>query len=117
MKYVFSLYLFGLFMTATSAKANIINIYHINHLDNAKMVKRIFVDKYGLPEKMISLFLLESNDQEDCPIKVDKRLMNLCVTKKGKLKLLPSNIDFLKESLSIFRISTVSTKQEISNDA
>ena len=93
MKFIFNLLLLFCF----SAKANVINIYHEKNLNKAKIVKKIFFTKYSIPENLI--LITESN----CDNLVDKRFLNLCITKKGKLITLPSHISFLKKSLKAFQ--------------
>lgn len=95
MKLIFKIMLM---FCSLNTHAFIINIYHFDSLEQANLVKEIFNKKYKVPNRLIS------TKKSKC-LNVDKRMLNLCITKKGKLKLLPSNIKFLNKSLKVFRTS------------
>lgn len=95
MRLIFSL----LLLVSFNGYAFVINIYTYQDIKNALIVKKIFNTKYQIPPNLISI------RKDDCNVKVDRRMINLCLTKKGKLVLLPSNIKFQRNSLQIFRTS------------
>lgn len=92
MKYIFSL----LILFSFNLQASVINIFHQKNIKEAKVIKSIFIKKYSIPSNMISI------NESSCTIKTDNRFLNLCITKKGELIQLSSNIYFLRKSLKSF---------------
>lgn len=81
------------------ARASKLNIYYANgHESAADKVIEIYKKKYQIPE-----ILILKMERSHCTIE-DKRILELCITKKGELKVLSStNINVLKKSFEIFR--------------
>ncbi len=76
--------------------AAMINIYSLD-IERSEYISNIFIEKYKIPKQLIKKI------RNDCEVKkVDKRMLNLCINKKGELKLLSSNIDLIIKSLSAF---------------
>lgn len=92
MKFFFSTLLF----LPLASHASLINIIHEKQLKNANIIKAIFIDKYDIPK---SLILVKNGS---CDTKIDRRFLNICVTKKGELIQLSSNINFIRKSLNSF---------------
>lgn len=94
MKLLFSL----LFLYLNTGYSQVINIYHHQDDKNAEIIRNIFIEKYQLPNSLIMVH------GHGCRVSVDHRYLNLCITKKGELIMLPSDIDFLRKSLTKFVI-------------
>lgn len=92
MKYFFSLFLLSPYL----ANAGLINIIHESNFNRAKIVKNIFNKQYMIPEKLISI------KSGLCIENIDERFLNICITKKGELLQLSSNIHFIRKSLKTF---------------
>ena len=95
MKLFFSLII--IFISANSY-AIYININYENEITKAIIVQEIFKKKYFIPNELIKLKNLGCEE-----IKHNSRNLELCITKKGELKILSSNIKFKIISLSIFK--------------
>lgn len=92
MKYFFSIFL----LLPLSSSASLIKIFHEKQLKKANITKAIFMEKYDIPENLIVV------SSGGCDMEIDKRFLNICITKKGELIQLSSNINFIRKSLNIF---------------
>jgi len=84
-------------LLSTVLNARMINIYSLDK-SRAQYIVEIFINDYDIPSELIRTV------KNDCTVqKMDKRMLNLCINKKGELKLLSPNIDLIKKSLSTFK--------------
>ena len=90
---------FSLLFLSQVSHAGLINIYFEKDEFFANEVKKIFISKYSVPEKLINI------KKKTCETKVDSRFLNLCITKKGELIKLPSYLKFIRKSLKTFKTS------------
>lgn len=92
MKFFFSFFL----LIPIYSNAALINVLYESNLKDAKIVKNIFLKRYEIPAQLVVI------KKGSCLERVDERFMNICITKKGELIQLSSNINFIRKSLNTF---------------
>lgn len=89
--------IFSIFILSFNIHASMIKINYEGNIENAYTVKKIFTNKYLIPEKLIQI------SYKSCLDKVDERFLNICINKKGELEKFSSDIKFKVKSLLVFR--------------
>jgi hypothetical protein len=97
MKLFFSLLILA-YLSQASHASKIVIRYESGNIDNAEVIRAIFVDRYSIPKNLVSIRNGHCDEQDQ-----DKRFLNLCVNKKGDLIKISQDIKFKIKSLLSFR--------------
>lgn len=71
-------------------------------IEKGQIVKNIFINKYDVPEMLITL----NETKENCKMCSKDIAVCLCINKKGELKLLSLDMKILKNSFKVFKTPT-----------
>jgi hypothetical protein len=96
MKLFFSLLLFPML---NSASAKSIRIFYHYNSDEAVIVKNLFLQKYNIPEKLISL----EYQEKACHKQLPSQVLDICIDDLGEMKVLAYNKEIIRKSFAIFR--------------
>jgi hypothetical protein len=95
MKLIFSFLV--LFIVSSAWCRDIILIEHIENQETAKLVKKILITKFQIPEKLIQT----TGIKNQCSIQTEA-ILHLCILKDGELEIKKMNKYILSRSFNIF---------------
>lgn len=76
------------------------------YIEQAKIVKNIFQDKYKIPSQLIDVEIKQGGCVDD----IEEAALLLCINKKRELLVLSQDIKILKKSFKVFVAPTRGTK-------
>jgi hypothetical protein len=86
---------------------DIIIIEHIQNNETAQLVKKILMNKFQLPDRLITINL----KTETCSIQ-NEAILHLCVLKNGELEIKKINKYVLKTAFNVFLDENFSKNQK-----
>jgi hypothetical protein len=89
---------FFISLVSFSTLASPIHIFHEHRPERAHIVKSIFLEKYSVPEELVTLKITDS-----CEGLAKGGKLDLCLKNNGDLKVVSVDRGFISESLKIFQ--------------
>jgi hypothetical protein len=82
-----------------NVQAKSIRIFYHHNTDEAVYVKNLFLQKYKIPEKLVTLEYQENA----CEILDKNQVLDICIDDLGEMKVLTYNKEIIRKSFAIFR--------------